>query len=318
MQRPDRILVPVDFSEPARAAVARAFSLAGRVGADIELIHAHDPEALAYDFEAPPDLIDQVHAVDRASFARFCEPYEDGGREFTRSLIEGDPSRAIHRHARMREADLIVMGTQGRRGPDRLLLGSVAERTVRGAPAPVYVVRETVEEAMHPVRSILFATDFSEDAERAERWVADWARILGSEVEVFHAIQEPSVILAPYAVPGATDFDSEMLEAAQHRMERVIDRLAAAGVSAKAKTIYGRAPDSVVDRATATGAQLIVMGSRGYSRIRRFLLGSVTQYVLSHAPCSVLVTSPPDPRAIHPAADLHYAKPHYAEENIHG
>jgi nucleotide-binding universal stress UspA family protein len=97
------------------------------------------------------------------------------------------------------------------------------------------------------------------------------------------------VLFAPYAVAGSSDFEGEMMESAEQRMSCVVERLAEKGVQAKAKIVYGRAADSILERAESTGVQLIVMGARGYSAFQRFPIGSVTQRVVRHAPCSTLV-----------------------------
>jgi nucleotide-binding universal stress UspA family protein len=285
----ERIVVPVDFSEHARAAAARAFFFADLAGADVHLLHAHAVPPVTLDPGVDPALRERLRAADESAFERFCSELEAQGHVFTRSFVERDPADAIRSVAREEGTALIVMGSHGRRGLDRLVLGSVAERTLHGAPVPVYISRESVEEASQPVRSILLATDFSKDAEKAERLVTDWAGRLGAEVEVLHAIRETSVLFAPYAVAGSSDFEGEMMEAAERRMSCVLARLSEKGVLAKTKIVYGRAAESILERAESTGAQLVVVGTRGYSAFQRFLLGSVAQRVVRHAPCSVLV-----------------------------
>ena len=288
-QRVRRIIVPVDFSEHARSACDRAFDIAGRSGAAVELLHAYSPLAPLLDSETPPELLEQLRANDRAAFERFCAGYDERGYRFSRRFVERDPVEAIHSAAREPGSSLVVMASHGRRGLDRLLLGSVTERTLQGAPVPVLVLREPSKEAPRPLRSILLATDFSRDAEQAERFVACWARCFAAEVEVLHAIHETAVLLAPYAVSASSAFESEVLEAATRRMDRVILRLEAQGVSATARIVYGRPAESILSRAEAQGTQLVVMGSRGYSTPRRFLVGSVAQRVVRHAPCSVVI-----------------------------
>jgi len=283
-----RIVVPVDFSEQSRAAAKRAFYLADLYGAEVHVLHAHtSPIAVLDDAR----LTDELQASERQAFARFCARLDSEGHPFSRSFDTRDPADAIHSAARESGTALVVLGSHGRRGLDRKVLGSVAERTVQGSPVPVYVARERQEEASGPIRRVLLATDFSKDAEAAESLVATWASRLGTKVEVFHAIRETSVLLAPYAVVGSSDFEGEMMEAAEHRMRRVLARLASEGVSAKSKIAYARPAESILERAESTGTQLVVLGTRGYGGFKRFLLGSVAQRVLRHAPCSVLVAA---------------------------
>jgi nucleotide-binding universal stress UspA family protein len=285
----NRIVVPVDFSEPARAAAARAFFLADLSGAEVLLLHAYAPPPVALDPGVDPGLGERLRTAEEEAFERFCRVLEAQGRTFTSRFVDRDPPDAIHSVAREENTSLIVMGSHGRRGFDRVVLGSVAERTLHGAPVPVYVARESIEDASRSIRSILWATDFSKEAEAAEPLVSEWARRLGAEVEILHVIRETAVLFAPYAVAGSSDFEGEMMEAAERRMKCVQDRLSESGVSVRTKIVYGRAAESILERAESTAADLLIVGTRGYSAFRRFLLGSVAQRVVCHAPCSVVV-----------------------------
>lgn len=289
-----QILVPVDFSEHSAAAVERAFSLAAESDAEVLLLHAMNLPPLAEAPSIPADLRKELERDEREAFERYCGDLRDRGLSFTSRLDERDASVAIREAARADEIQSIIMGSHGRRGLDRFLLGSVAERTLHGAPVPVHVVRESPEQAKEPIRSILLATDFSAGAAQVEDLVIEWARRFSAEVEIFHVIRETAVLFAPYAVAGSSDFEGQMREAANHRIERVADRFRAAGVSVKSKIVYGRASEAILDRAEATGVQLIAMGSRGYSALARIVLGSVAQKVLRHAPCGVLVAGEPE------------------------
>lgn len=287
------ILVPVDFSGHSRAAIERACVLAEGCEARLRLLHAmhFSPATIDYAFSEP--VWSDLRRSETTALETLSKSFEDRDIEVETVFEERDPTDAIRYAALASDVELIVMGSHGRRGLDRLLLGSVAERTLQDAPVPVVIVREDETEAAQKIGSILFATDFSEDAERAERVVADWALRLGSEVEIFHAIRETAVLFAPYAVPGAADFECEIREAASRRMEGVVERFLKAGVSAKSTIAYGFPAEEIIKRAETTGVQLIAMGKRGYSTLQRFLVGSVAQRVLRHAPCSVLVASSP-------------------------
>lgn len=136
-----RILVPTDGSEGMDRVVAHAVSLARTHGAAVDLLYVVDTAAFA---NLPMDtswgdiretLRDEgVAALDAAEAAADDVPTE-------RHVIEGGPSREIVAYAERTGADLIVMGTHGRGGLNRLLLGSVAERVVRSSPIPVLTVR---------------------------------------------------------------------------------------------------------------------------------------------------------------------------------
>lgn len=289
MARRETILVPVDFSECSKAAVRRALALAAARGSGITLLHACSIPPIGLEPGFTASLGDELARSERTRFAAFADEFEDAGVPIARSFRETDAARAIHDAARDPDVTLIVMGSHGRRGFDRLLLGSVAARVVQGSPRPVLVVRSDASGEQEAFRSILLATDFSAHAERVEPIVVAWARQFAAEVEVFHSIRETSTLLAPYAVVGSSDFEGEMFEAARCRMREVVRRLVDQGVRATSKIVYGAPAEEILRRAESTHVDLVAVGTRGYSGIQRFLLGSVAQRVLAQAPCSVVV-----------------------------
>lgn len=299
------ILVPVDFSETSRTAVRRARALAQAEGAQLRLLHACPPPHDDLDARLAEQLTAELRRDAKLRLTAFAGAFDDGEVPVSTLFDEADPARAIRDAAEEEDVALVVMGSHGRRGVDRWLLGSVAARVIQRAPKPVLVVRGELsaeeEEARAPMRSILLATDFSENAAAVEPDIADWARRFGAEVEVLHVIRETSVLLAPYAVTGSSDFEGEMFEAAKARMQGVLRRLAGRGVRAKSKIVYGLPAEEILRRAEATNVDVIAVGTRGYSGLQRFFLGSVAQRVLSRAGCDVLVDAGAE-RASEPAA----------------
>jgi universal stress protein A len=150
-----KILVPVDHSNCSRAALEYALFLAERFDAKIEVLHV---------VETPPDgeehtvvkpdtgeeelLSELLMQQGKKAEAEFLAPFVHGRKiPIARSLLTGRPAKVIVTAAADREADLIVMGTHGRSGFDRLIMGSVTERVLRSAPCPVVVVRQPDEES---------------------------------------------------------------------------------------------------------------------------------------------------------------------------
>lgn len=143
-----KILVPVDGSETSDKALEHAARLAALCGAEIRLLHIVDPLVYANGFERPRVYLDQVlPAMVRAGhriLATARKSLEAHGVPCDCHLVECDGHRVselIIAHARSWGADLIVMGTHGRRGVNRLLMGSDAESVVRTSPVPVLLVR---------------------------------------------------------------------------------------------------------------------------------------------------------------------------------
>jgi nucleotide-binding universal stress UspA family protein len=135
-------LVPHDFSEDADAALEAALELARRLGAEIHLLHAYQQpiDVLSpYGVAIPPNIGPELRAAGLARLQQIAA--RASGVRIEAHVVEGPPAVVIAEQARAIGADLVVMGTRGRTGLRHLLLGSVAERTVRTAPCPVLTVK---------------------------------------------------------------------------------------------------------------------------------------------------------------------------------
>jgi nucleotide-binding universal stress UspA family protein len=139
-----KICCAVDFSDPARLALEEAVEQARRTGAEVTLLHVHvPPPTQPSDVIASPAEIALMAAdeVER-SLAGWREDAEKRlGRSVSATMVVGDPAAEIVRWAKGHGPDLLVLGTHGRRGLRRFVLGSVAERVLREAPCPVLVAR---------------------------------------------------------------------------------------------------------------------------------------------------------------------------------
>jgi nucleotide-binding universal stress UspA family protein len=139
-----KILVPVDFSEHAEAAVRLGTELAREGGGELHLLHAYDLPAsihVAYGVAIPQSVWDGVQEAARTRLERIRERVAAEGVPVTAHLTVGPAADAILDAAAAVGADLVVMGTRGLTGLKHALLGSVAERTLRMAPCPVLTVK---------------------------------------------------------------------------------------------------------------------------------------------------------------------------------
>lgn len=138
------VLVPTDFSETAEAAARYGCELAARLGARVTLFHVYSlgvvamPDAVYAPTEEQLEILQQTA---EASLREQAERLAPSGATIAWLAVAGLPAEAIVTAASQAHADLIVMGTHGRRGLSHLLLGSVAERVLRTAPCPVLTVR---------------------------------------------------------------------------------------------------------------------------------------------------------------------------------
>lgn len=207
------------------------------------------------------------------------------GARATSALQNGVPSDRILALLKEDPAfDLVVVGTHGRTGLARVLLGSVAEQVVRHAPCSVLAARPQLDD--RPFHDILCPIDFS-DSSRDAIELANGLGTEGCELTLMHAIELPtSYGQEPTLMDTVAEIDRTTTAA--------LDRWA----EAARKTAHG--PVHSLTRRGRAGAQilgmledgrfdLVVMGTHGRTGIRRALLGSVAEKVVRHAPCSVLV-----------------------------
>jgi nucleotide-binding universal stress UspA family protein len=152
------ILLPTDFSEGSQAALEHATMLANAFNAKVVVLHVIesiaatmtetmqrvDTEAMLKNMGQLPQVLEVYALVRRAvepALDKVVQDLRKAGVSASRELAEGSAYEQIVAHGRAAHADLIVMGTHGRRGVNRLFIGSVAERVVRLAPCPVLTVR---------------------------------------------------------------------------------------------------------------------------------------------------------------------------------
>lgn len=145
-----RICCATDFSEPSRLAMLKAAELARRLDADLELVHVHaPPPAAGADVIAVPEAVEAASLVElERSMTMWRDEAERlAGRRVRSTVLPGDAAGEIVRLARERPFDLVVVGTHGRKGLSRLVLGSVAAHVVRTASCAVLVVRRPEDHA---------------------------------------------------------------------------------------------------------------------------------------------------------------------------
>jgi nucleotide-binding universal stress UspA family protein len=198
------------------------------------------------------------------------------------------PAEAILSYVEEHEVDLVVMGTHGRRGLQRLLIGSVAEEVLRRAPCPVLTVRydEGVPSAWN-VRNILAPVDFSEASTSAVRHAKELALTYGAQISLLHVVEEvmyPSAYGMEMAdVPGP-----DVIERVEEGLaELARDEIGYEHVLVESK--IGYAPSTILDYIEENDVDLIVIATHGRSGIERLLLGSVTERVVRRASLPVFV-----------------------------
>lgn len=277
----DRILVPTDGSEPASAALEYAGEIAARSAVTVHVLHVRDTDQA--EAEA---TIDDLVADDRPWAAEATAPVIDEVRT-------GEPVDAILEFAVERSVDAIVMGTRGRKGVGRLLLGSITEDVVRDADVPVLVVRagDDVRRPYPPGR-VLVPTDGSTHAEAALERAISLVEGLEADTDDAGAIDchvLSAIDVAPSEVTEGSDLRLDRLEShTETVVEGAVDRVESAGIEVTGAIRHGSIYRSITTYADKHDVELIVIGTHGRSGLDRLLLGSVTERVLRTAPVPVL------------------------------
>ena len=145
-----RIVAPVDFTDCSRKSLQQAADLAREDGAELLIIHSYElpvSETTFLPTQLPPETIEAYQNQQQDRLEEFVESVDLSGIESTARLEVGAPHHAIVEAVEEAEADLVVMGTHGRRGFDRLFLGSTATRILRRMPTSVMTVRSSESES---------------------------------------------------------------------------------------------------------------------------------------------------------------------------
>ena len=288
---PTRILLATDGSREAELAATTAAALAKGTDSELHVVHVGPfmPMLFSSMEEEPARMAREA----RKTLDGAVGQLEAAGGDVAQAHLRvGGASEEIVALAEELGAGLIVMGNRGRGGVRRALMGSVSDSVVRHAHCPVLVVR--AEPIVFPTR-ILLTTDGSREAELASSSAADLAERTGSELHVVYVGHMPPVF---YESPGATtldlDLQSRMQERAEEeartRLDEQVQRVRGAGGEvAGAHARVGRPDAVIVELAEELGAGLIVLGSRGLGPLRSALMGSVSDSIVRHARCAVLV-----------------------------
>ncbi|HEY0873563.1 MAG TPA: universal stress protein [Vicinamibacterales bacterium] len=288
------ILCPVDFSDTTNPALAHAAALSRWYGARLTVLHVvptFEPMQVRSALGAPvqfmtPPAREQVLEEMR----RQLEPA--GVLPKAHLIAEaGDASATIVDQALKTKADLIVIGTHGRRGFKRLLLGSVAETVLHEAPCPVLTVspHTTAASADVTFKRILCPVDFSPGALQALGFALQLARQAGGLVTLLHAIEWlPEEEPRAYAHFNVPEIRGQLVQDARERLRSLVDKESSAFCEIEDMVVIGRAHREILRAAEAAPADLIVMGAQGRGGVGLALFGSTTQQVVRGASCPVL------------------------------
>jgi len=273
-----RILCPVDFSDLSALALRYSLMLTSCGDARITVAYADTFSPPPYFTESKLEALEhqfrEAFRGAEAALSRFVK--ETLGAQAATGVglrvVEALPADGIRRLALETKQDLIVMGTHGRSGINRLMLGSVAERVLREVEVPVLTVRGEMAKALDPPKSILVAVNNTPAARAALLMAAGLAGCFGGEVTALHVRENrPDRDIA--------DLCAWMPEEARSHC------------TLKEVTREGDPAEQIVSLAREMPCDLLVIGAQPRRFFERTVLGSTTARVVRHSPCPVLTVN---------------------------
>ena len=302
MNQLQRVLCAIDLSDLSIAPLKTAATIQRSFGSGLTVLHVvptfdamevhngewFDPVSIIY--STPHDEVVKniremaVNAGIAEDRARFL-------------AAAGKPAAAILAQAAASGAELIVIGTHGLHGLDRLRLGSVADTVLRRAACDVLSVPPRVIREKAGLATIVCGVDFSPESACAVQTAFELADRFAARVVLVHAVEWlPDEQPADDVEFNVSDFRARLVHDAQQRLDALIVEESALAPAVRAKTVSGRAYREILRVAADEHAALIVVGHRGRSRAALPLLGSTVDSIVRGAACPVLtVRSVPDP-----------------------
>lgn len=283
----DRITVPLDGSPFSEQALPLAASIARHAGAELHAVQVHGgdiPVEFVVGLPSFDWVDDQVRDQERQYLDRVAERLTANGLRVRASLLEGKPSEAIVDYITDEAIDLVVMSTHGRSLPSRAWLGSVADRLVRSAPAPLLLIRTAEDDAadqpIEQFRHILVPLDGSELAERVIEHAAALATLFGARCTLFAAVPPQFEVGAHVFYLDAQEREHASANAEEY-LARIAEQLRASVPETDTRAVVHALPaTAIVDAAAEVGADLIAMATHGRGGISRLVLGSTADKVL--------------------------------------
>jgi nucleotide-binding universal stress UspA family protein len=292
-----RILVAIDGSSDARAAVAWLGRLPLPGDHTVRLVTVVGTVIGFSDLDKTQAVRAELVAEARRLVENTASELRIGGRSARGEVILEDDSReAIVATAREWDANLIAMGARGLGAVARFFLGSVSLAVARQAPCPVLVCKGPPRE----LKAITVALDGSDHARQALEWLTSALalppstrlRLVGVAATQHYPSRTPTMLGSALAAAVA--------ELKAERRARVEAQLSTAAASLRARwpaietaVLTGETRDMIVWDVEHSGPDLVVLGARGLGGVKRLLLGSVSESVLTHAACSVLIVRSP-------------------------
>ena len=281
-----QVLCAIDFSESSTRVVGYAAAFAGWYDANLTVLH------VVVETDSEVILGVPSHAQVAEDLRRSIALAGANTPSADVSVREGHPVSVILDEAVRTHADLLVLGTHGRSGFNRFLLGSVSEKLVRRISCPVLTVPPLATSAPSEavqLRRILCPLDFSLSSMRALQYALSLAQESNGSLTVLHVIEwfpeEEPLVHAHFHV---SEYRRRLMQDARDRLHAQIPDDVRSWCNVDEVVAFSRAYREILSVAKTAEADLIVMGAQGRGAVDSLLFGSTTEHVLREAPCPVL------------------------------
>jgi nucleotide-binding universal stress UspA family protein len=285
MLRFRKILCPVDFFPASLRAFDYALKLAANYGARVHALHVIAPiVSSSYTMEFyTDDLRKSLERESKKLLSQLKKKAKRAGIKAQTELLFGNIDSEIERSLGAHKADLLVMGSHGRRGFERWILGSVAERLIRRSAVPVVVVGARVDRRSVPSRigRLIVTTDFSSGSVNALGYAFSIAQECQARVTLLHVVGN----LAPEAAPELTP---AAVKSARARLEELIPAGVRDWCDVRTRVEVGEPDKTIIKLVESEKPGLLVMNIHGKGLIERALVGRTAERVVR----SVLGTCP--------------------------
>ena len=277
------ILFATDFEVAAKRALPFAVALTDHYCAKLYVVHVIPEQAYVF---AQPESLERILKETRDftgyTLHQLTHSLTRGDRRCEALLENGDVVQVLTELAELHAADLVVLGTSGRKGLDKLLVGSVAEEVLRTAPCPVLAVGAHVStQASAGIQSIVCAVDFSPSSLRATEYAISLAKEYEAHLTLIHVV-DGVLRKSPRIAVHLGDM----------RLRQLISPEAELKYEPEVLTEVGLVAECILAVANDLLADIIVMGVRGMGALAQTAshLGSIAHRIVSSAKCPVLTT----------------------------
>lgn len=298
MKRTNKILVGHDFTSFSDAALLEAARLGRWLDAEVhvafaEVLHGDVANLDSEDGSRSENLREELKKRFSAVDEETTEVFSDVNIRFD-VLRDIAPGPALLAYADENDIDLIIVGTHGRRGFQRMLMGSVAEEVVRKAPCPVLTIHDKLDQVLEqPKRRIVAPVDFSEHSLLAVRNAKELARAVGTDVILVHVLEE-RLHPAFYNTGMFSQYESmpDIEERTISELKRFYERAGGPDGPVEYMVRRGHAVREITRASREHSPSLVVMATHGLTGLDHFLMGSVTEKVVRQSENPVLTIKP--------------------------